>query len=62
MVVEIRLNNTWQDISDSIIQPITIDRRVDEVLDSGTFTFVSKEIDYNIPPLLLTPIFSLHVV
>lgn len=53
MVAEIRLNNTWQDISDSIIQPITIDRRVDEVLDSGTFTFVSKTIDYNIPPLTL---------
>ena len=58
MVVEIRLNNTWQDISDSIIQPITIDRRVDEVLDSGTFTFVSKEIEYNIPPLTLCKIDS----
>ena len=58
MVVEIRLNNTWQDISNSIIQPIAIDRRVDEVLDSGTFTFVSKTIDYNIPPLTLCKIDS----
>ena len=56
MQVEIRLNNSWVDVSNYIVGAITIDRRVDEVLDSGAFTFVSKEIDYNIPPLTLCKI------
>ena len=53
MQVEIRLNNSWVDVSNYIVGAITIDRRVDEVLDSGAFTFVSKEINYNIPPLTI---------
>ncbi len=53
MQVEIRLNNSWVDVSNYVVGAITIDRRVDEVLDSGAFTFVSKDIDYNIPPLTI---------
>lgn len=53
MQVEIRLNNSWVDVSNYVVGAITIDRRVDEVLDSGAFTFVSKEINYNIPPLTI---------
>lgn len=52
-MVEIRLNNEWFDITNEVLGTITYDFRVDEVLDSGTFTFVSKTIDYNIPPLTL---------
>lgn len=56
MEVEIRINNTWKYITNDIIGAITIDRRADEVLDSGAFTFISKDIDYNIPPLTLCKI------
>ena len=56
MEVEIRINNTWKYITNDIIGTITIDRRADEVLDSGRFTFISTDIDYNIPPLTLCKI------
>ena len=56
MEVEIRINNVWKYITNDVIGAITIDRRADEVLDSGSFTFISTDIDYNIPPLTLCKI------
>lgn len=44
------------DITNQIKNQINYDRRVDEVFDTGSFTFESKEINYNIAPLTLCKI------
>lgn len=44
------------DITSQIRNRISYDRRVDEVFDSGSFTFESKTIDYNIAPNTLCEI------
>lgn len=50
-MVEIKLNGEWTDITELLLNEIDYDRRSDEVFDSGTFSFQSKTIDYNIAPL-----------
>jgi len=50
-MVEINVNDDIIDITNQIKNQINYDRRVDEVFDTGSFTFESKTIDYNIPPL-----------
>lgn len=50
-MVQIKLNNKWTTID--VNQSINFDRRIDEIFDSGSFSFTSKEISYNIPPLTL---------
>ena len=50
-MVEIKIDGVWVDITSQVLNQITYDRRADEVLDSGTFAFQSKTIDYNIAPL-----------
>lgn len=56
MKVEIFLNNEWLDISNQIYNAIQFDYRIDEVFDTGSFTFESKTINYNIPPHTMTRI------
>ncbi|MBO5711897.1 MAG: hypothetical protein J6R47_03575 [Acholeplasmatales bacterium] len=59
-MVRIYLNGEWQDITNQLLNKIQYDDRVDEVFDSGTFSFESKTIDYNIPPLTLCDIDGLY--
>lgn len=52
-MVELLLEGTWVDITKQVKSVITYDKRVDEVFDTGTFSFESQAITYNIPPLTL---------
>ena len=55
-MVELLLEGTWVDITKQVKSVITYDKRVDEVFDTGTFSFESQAITYNIPPLTLCKI------
>lgn len=52
-MVELLLEGAWVDITNQVKSVITYDKRVDEVFDTGTFSFESQAITYNIPPLTL---------
>ena len=59
-MVRIFYNNRWYEITSIIDKTINIDRRIDEALDSGSFSFISRIFTFNIPPFTLCEIDGMY--
>ncbi len=59
-MVRLFYNNGWYEITSIIDKTINIDRRIDEALDSGSFSFISRIFTFNIPPFTLCEIDGMY--
>lgn len=59
-MVRLFYNNSWYEITSIIDKTINIDRRIDEALDSGSFSFISRIFTFNIPPFTLCEIDGMY--